>query len=429
MEFRLLGPVEVLVGDQPIDIGHAKQRAVLAVLLLDVGHVVSSEWLIDRVWGEDPPLSSRNLLSGYVARLRKAFVQAGKPSPSAGADEPGVSLARKAGGYVLTASPDQVDLYRFRSLVTKSAAAGADERAESLLRYALDLWRGDALAGLASPWLASMRETINRERLAAIIDLNDLKMRQGKHAALITELEELAARYPASERIAGQLMVALYRMGQQAEALRRFADARQRLAKELGVRPGVELQTLRERILRRDESLAVPQGKKVDTALAGQLPRDVPAFVGRAAEFAELDRLARPAAPDERESPHTVVISAVSGTAGVGKTALAIRWAHRAAAQFPAGIIYVNLRGYDPDEPVAPGDALAGFLRSLGVAGSEIPPDTDERATMYRSLLAGKRMLVVLDNAMEAESRPRQPATGPLPAGGQSPQAGTGLLP
>jgi DNA-binding SARP family transcriptional activator/tetratricopeptide (TPR) repeat protein len=392
LEFRVLGPVEIGVGERVLDAGHARQRAVLAVLLLDAGRVVPAERLIDRVWGEDPPAAVRNTLYGYVARLRSVITAAG---------EDGVGLSRRQGGYVLAAEPGRVDLFRFRRLVA-IAAAEDDEQAAALLGEALALWRGPALAGLDSPWLAAMRDTLELERHAAALDLTDVRLRQGEHAALVSELAGQVAAAPADERLIGQLMLALYQSGRQADALRRFEKTRRYLAEELGADPGPGLRELHQRILRADPGLAVAAQAAAAPAAAGrpaaavprELPADVAAFTGRAAELAALDQLLL-------GTPKTTaaVISAVSGTAGVGKTALAVHWAHRVAASFPDGQLHVNLRGYDPARPVSAGDALAGFLRSLGVPGPDIPADAGERAARYRSLLAGKKMLVVVDNA------------------------------
>jgi len=418
MEFGILGPVEVWVDGRPADAGHARQRAVLAVLLLDLGRVVPLEALIDRVWGEDPPRSVRNVVYGYVARLR-TLVCSGQ--------DPGVSLSRRTGGYLLQAAPEQVDVHRFRSLAAgAAAAAGDDERAAGLLGEALGLWRGPALTGLDSPWLNGMRARLELERAAAVLDLGDIRLRRGEHGALAGELAAQAAESPADERLIGQLMLALYRCGRQAEALRWFEQTRLHLADELGAGPGSDLQALHQQILRADPSLAAPgPATRAAAPVPRELPADVPAFTGRAAELAELDRLLGcPAAvvgpgpgraertEDGQERAPAAVISAVSGTAGVGKTALAIHWAHRAADRFPDGQLHVNLRGYDLARPVTAADALAGFLSAMGVPGPDIPPEENQRAARYRSLLAGRRMLIVLDNAATAEVvRPLLPGT------------------
>jgi len=407
MEFRVLGPVEVWVNGRPAHAGHARQRAVLAVLLLDLGRPVPAEVLIDRVWGERPPQSVRNVLYGYVARLKGLLASVG---------DPGVTLARRPGGYLLRAGPGQVDLTRFRRLVADAAAAAADdERAGAALGEAVGLWRGPALTGLDSPWLNAMRATLELERSAAVLDLNEIRLRRGEHGALAGELAAQAAESPDDERLAGQLMLALYRCGRQAEALRWYEQTRHHLADELGADPSPPLAALHQQILRADPALGAGPGpgarapaSRPAAPVPRELPADVPAFTGRAAELAELDRLlGSPAA-----AAPAAVISAVSGTAGVGKTALAIHWAHRAASHFPHGQLHVNLRGYDPARPMTAADALAGFLRALGLPSRDIPPGEDQRAARYRSLLAGQRMLIVVDNASSVEQvRPLLPGS------------------
>jgi DNA-binding SARP family transcriptional activator/tetratricopeptide (TPR) repeat protein len=408
MEFRLLGPVEIRAEDGLLDVGHGRQRAVLAVLLLELGQVVPVEALIDRVWDGEPPASVRNVVSGHVARLKVAL-----------AADPGVSLSRRAGGYLLAAGSEQVDVSRFRALVAQAAAAD-DEHAALLLREALGLWRGPALAGLRSRWLEGMRAALERERAGAVLALTDLRLRLGEHDGLAAELAGRVGAAPADERLAGQLMLALYRCGQQAEALRWFERTRLHLADELGADPGPQLRALHQRILRADPALALAasgHGAKSGSRVAGSVPRQLPAdvagFTGRAAELAALDLLLPPACGGARPGrAAAAVISAVSGTAGVGKSALAVHWAQRVADQFGDGQLYVNLRGYDPGQPLTAADALAGVLRALGVPGKDIPPGEDERAARYRSLLAGKQILIVLDNASdERQVRPLLPAS------------------
>jgi DNA-binding SARP family transcriptional activator/Tfp pilus assembly protein PilF len=405
VEFRILGPVEVRVAGQRIDAGHARQRSVLVVLILDLCRVVSAELLIDRVWGEDPPTSVRNVLYGYVARLRAVI---------AGAENPGVTLTRYQGGYLLKAEPEQVDVCCFRRMVAQAAAAGQDDqRAAALLDDALKLWHGSALAGLGSPWLDAMRHRLEMERVAAVLDLNEIRLRQGQHGALASELAEQAAASPTDERLIGQLMLALYRSGRQAEALRWFERTRLDLAGELGADPGPLLQGLHQRILTADPALELkdPQRLTVDGAVQvapRQLPAAVSHFAGRAHELAALTELLD---RSDEQAPRAIVISALGGTAGVGKTALAVHWAHQVAERFPGGQLYANLRGYDPSGvPAVPADVARRFLNALGFADSQIPSDPDSWESLYRSTLAGKRVLIVLDNARDvAQVRPLLP--------------------
>jgi DNA-binding SARP family transcriptional activator/tetratricopeptide (TPR) repeat protein len=399
MEFQVLGPVELRISGRALNAGHARQRAVLAVLLLDLGHVVPTERLIDRVWGETPPAAVRNALYGYIARLRAVIT---------GADDGEATLSRRQGGYLLQADPEQVDLHRFRRIARQAMTAADDEAAEQLLRQALSLWHGPALTGVDSPWLNAMHDTLELERQAALLDLNDIRLRRGQHTAVAAELVSQSTAAPGDERLIGQLMLALYRCGRQADALRQYGQTRRYLADELGTDPAPQLQQLHQQILRADPVLAAPAPAtrgNADAPVPRELPGDVAAFTGRATELAALDELLLGA-----PATTAAVISTVSGTAGVGKTALAVHWAHHAASHFPGGQLYVNLRGYDPDQPVSSAAGLAGLLRSLGVRGHDIPPDETERATRYRSLLAGKRMLIVLDNAATTEQvRPLLP--------------------
>jgi len=445
VEFRVLGPVEMRVDGQHVDVGHARQRAVLAVLLLELNRVVSADRLIDRVWGEAPPASVRNVVYGLVARLKAAIA----------APEAGAKLSRRAAGYVLEADPELLDLYRFRQQTTLAATAQADDDASAHLRNALSNWHGEALTGVSSTWLGSMRHTLEQLRTTAVLELNDIALRRGQHASLVAELTELISAQETNERAAGQLMLALYRAGQPAEALRWFEQTRQRLADQLGADPGPQLQELHQQILRNDPALIQPRqqssrssstgslvippessavsgtagGKEASPLLApaaslapspaarpatgaqgGAVPRQLPAavacFTGRDGELAALTGLLE--AGQGARAP--MVISAIGGTAGVGKTALAIEWAHQVADRFPGGQLYVNLRGYDLSDPVAPADALAGLLRALGVPGQDIPDEIEERARLYRSRLAGQRVLVVLDNARDGEQvRPLLP--------------------
>ena len=250
VEFRVLGPLEVRVAGEAADTGHQRQRSVLAVLLLDLGRVVPTQVLIDRVWAEKPPASVRNLLYGYIARLRTVV---------AAAADPYVTLTRSHGGYLLEAEPGQVDPWRFRRLAAEAAQVrGDDEGSAMLLRQALGQWRGPALAGTDSPWLNAMGRTLESERFAAELDLNEIRLRLGEHGVLAAELAGQAAARPADERLSGQLMLALWRAGRAAEALRCFERARAHLARELGADPGPQLQALHRQILRGDDALVLP---------------------------------------------------------------------------------------------------------------------------------------------------------------------------
>ena len=412
---RLLGPVEVRVNGLRVDVGHARQRAVLAILLLALNEVVPTDRLIDRIWDDEPPRSARNVIYGYVTRLRASL---------AALEDPAVVLSRRAGGYILEADADHVDLFRFRRQVAEAAAAD-DERSAELLRSALALWSGDALAGLNSGWLRGMRESLERQRVAALLDLNDIGLRLGRHNALSGELAEQVTARPQDERLAAQLMLALHRSGRSAEALRTFEQIRQTLTDDLGADPGEALQRMHQQILRNDASLMLNRASSAPPLqlVPRELPADVDGFTGRKAELNVLDallanhgearvRTTLAASSEAVRTTATTAVVAVSGPAGVGKTALAVRWAHAAADRFPDGQLYLNLRGYDLREPLAPEEALAWLLRALGLPGPDIPAEREERAARYRSLLAGRRMLVVLDNARDVEQvRPLIPGS------------------
>lgn len=246
-EFRLLGDVQATVNGEPVDLGHARQRCVLAVLLIEVNQVVSTDELIFRSWGGRLPARARSTLYSYLSRLRRAL--------SAAAD---VHLTRRSGGYILLADPDRVDLHRFRRLAGEARAASGDEQAAALFDAALRLWHGPAFRGLDTPWLRGVRTCLSQERLAAGLDSADRLLRLREHAALVTELMARLAEHPLNERLVGQLMLALYRSGRQAEALQRYQATRLRLAEDFGADPSTALRELHRRILTNDPALLHP---------------------------------------------------------------------------------------------------------------------------------------------------------------------------
>ncbi|MFD6139651.1 BTAD domain-containing putative transcriptional regulator [Promicromonospora sp. NPDC060271] len=427
MRFQLLGHVSARSEHGPVPLGTARQRAVLAALLIEPGVPLSSDQLVERVWGRAAPRSARQTLHSYISRLRSVLDDAGGPAPT-----------RRGGGYVLEVDAAAVDLHRFRTLVAQARCAD-DDTADSLWQDAMALWQGVPFADLDSDWLHSLAVTLAAERQAARLDHYDLLLRRGEHTRLLPEVAADAEAHPLDERLAGQLMVALYRCGRQSDALAHFRLVQERLADELGSDPGSALRDLHQRILRHDPELAAPPavpvaapgntvGSHTDEAAGStsadaapstarpahrpaQLPLDVAGFTGRDSDLRRLDELLSDGADDP--VTRTVVITAIRGTAGVGKTALAVRWAHQVADRFPDGQLYVNLRGYDPEQPMRPTDALARFLVALGVGERDIPLDGDERAARYRSELAGRRMLIVLDNAGSvAQVRPLLPGSG-----------------
>jgi DNA-binding SARP family transcriptional activator len=405
VEFGLLGDVEVRVDGGLVDVGHARQRCVLVVLVIKANHRVSVDQLVDRVWGDRAPRRARETLYNYLSRLRHAL----DPITE-------VDLVRQPGGYVLTVDPMAVDVHRFHRLVALARAADDQDRALVLFERALGLWRGEPFAGLDTAWLNALRGPLERDRFAVELDRTDLLLRRGQHGWLLGELSTRVGAHPLDERVAGQLMLALYQCGRQAEALEHFQRLRVRLAEDLGIDPGPGLRRCYEQILTADSALtALPAtpSKSVSAPprpVPRQLPAHTPHFVGRAAELRQLTTLLD---TTTATTGGTVVITAIDGTAGIGKTALALHWAHQVAERFADGQLYVNLRGFDPSNPpVHPADALRGFLDAFEIPPERIPSSVDARAGLYRSLLTDRRVLIVLDNARDAEQvRPLLPAS------------------
>jgi DNA-binding SARP family transcriptional activator len=394
VDFTLLGPVAVWCRGQEIAITSAQQRCVLALLLLDAGHVVSLDRLVDALWRDDEvPRTARNVVQACMTRLRRGLEA-----------DSSVRLLHRAPGYVLQVDEDRIDLHRFRALVALARDTGArdgDERAR-VLRRALRLWQGEPLADADAPGLAAVRQALSEERLAVLEECLAAEIESGGHAEVVPELRTALAAHPLRERLAALLVLALYRSGRQAEALQLYQHVRRRLVEELGTDPGPELRHLHQRILTADPALTpaepadAPAPATARTAAPRQLPAAPVPFVGRRDELDRLD-----AALGEAR---TVVVSAIAGSGGIGKTWLALHWAHRHADRYPDGQLFVDLRGFSPDsDPLTAQSALRGFLAALGADTDRLPADLDEQAALYRSLLAGKRVLVTLDNAASAE--------------------------
>lgn len=361
LNFRLLGEVGVAIRDRPVDIGHARQRAVLAVLLLEVNRVVPADVLIDRVWGDRLPRRPRDALYSYLSRLRA-----------------GVPISRRQTGYVLMADPMSVDVHRFRCLAESGRAIEDDPTALAALDEALGLWRGEPFAGLGSGWLGAAREGLERQRQAVELDRNDILLRLGRHDRI---LADTPAGTTMNERLAGQVMLALHRGGRQADALRYFEQVRARLVEELGVDPGPDLRGVQLQVL----SAGAPSGAP------RQLPASPPSFSGRSRELARLDELLG-----------TSPVAVLTGGGGMGKTWLALRWAHDNVDRFPDGQLYVNLRGFDPTgEPVSTEAAVRGMLDGLGAEPTALPASLEVQAALYRSIVADRRVLIFLDNARD----------------------------
>jgi DNA-binding SARP family transcriptional activator len=416
MEFGILGPLEVRVDGRPVPVTAPKQRTLLAALLLQANQVVSSERLIEVLWGEDPPASARAALQSHVLQLRRLLPRAGGDDEGAGA------LLTRPPGYLLRLEPCRLDLRRFQELVADAQLAlreGEFEEAAAGLREALRLWRGPALCDVESDalrWVEAPR--LEELRLAALEARVEADLQLGRHAELVGELQALLATHPLRERVAAQLMLALYRSGRQAEALDVFAAVRRRLVEDLGLDPGEELQRLHRAVLAGDPALQGPgtvsagagRSPKAAPLVPRELPGPIAEFTGRTRELEELHRLLD-ATGDAAGRP--VVITAIDGMGGVGKSALAVQAAHLLADRYPDGQLYVNLHGATPgQQPVAPLRALHQLLRSLGLEPAAIPARVEEAAARLRSLAAGRRLLLLLDNARSiAQVRPLLPGS------------------
>jgi len=406
MEFKVLGPLEVTDGTEVKELGGPKQQAVLATLLLHRDRVISKERLIELVWGDRPPPDAMGTLRSYISRLRQQI----DPERHSRGDHR-VLIAKKP-GYLLHVEPSQLDSVQFEGLLDAGRVAlreGDARGAMEALGEGLALWRGAAFQDFTD--CDPDRGTIDRLeelRLIALEKLLEARLALGEHREVVAELRILVVQDPLREGPWAQLMLALYRSGQQAEALETYLAARQHLV-EAGLDPGSALQQLEQRILQRDPTLdwgpARDAGHRRVVAIH-QLPRDIPDLVGRDQLIDELGALLERAGTSD--PPATTLIDIV-GQPGVGKTALAIRVAHQLSKRFPDGELFVDLRGAEPQR-LKPERVLEGFLRALGVDGTAIPADLDERAAVYRDRLADRRMLVVLDNAAnEHQIRPLLP--------------------
>lgn len=404
LRFGVLGPVRAWRDGETLATGSPQQRALLAALLLREGRTATAGELIDALWGEEPPSQALAAVRTYASRLRKVL-------------DPGV-LVSESGGYAVRGLAEgALDLARAQDLASaaeKARSAGDLCHARDLLRRALDLWDGEVLAGVPGPYAQTQRVRLGEWRLQLLETRLDMDLDQGCHAEAVSELTALTAAHPLRERLRELLMLALYRSGRQAEALAVYADTRRLLADELGVDPRPGLQELQQRILQADPALAELSAATAETATAtlrpAQLPATVSDFTGRAAFVRELSDVLS-AASGESASGRVMAVSALAGIGGVGKTTLAVHVAHRARAAFPDGQLYVDLQGAGA-RPAEPETVLGSFLRALGTADSAIPDSLEERAALYRSVLDGRRVLVLLDNARDAaQVRPLLPGT------------------
>jgi DNA-binding SARP family transcriptional activator/tetratricopeptide (TPR) repeat protein len=407
MEFRVLGPVEVWSAGRRHDLGPARARSILAMLLLTPRAIVPVDTLIDRLWDTRPPAKARESLSVYIARLRASLRQAVGD---------GVQLEGRAqGGYLLDVDPEAIDVHQFRRLRRQAdllAASGDYDHAAGLLREADGLWRGQALAGLRGDWVARMQEALEEEHRAAVLERVGYELELGRHADLVGELRHLLARYPLDETLVAHQMTALCRIGRPADALGLYRATRSRLVEEQGTEPGAMLSELHQRILGRDPELAAtPPGQRRapaapprDTAGTDTLPPEAAGFTGREPELGLLTG----------EQGSVPGIAVIEGMPGVGKTALALRAARLVRGQYPDGMLYLNLHTHDPAMPsLEPGEALHRLLQMLSVPSAQIPETIGQRSALWRAHLSRRRIVVVLDDAAGHDQiRPLLPLAG-----------------
>ncbi|MFF3333932.1 BTAD domain-containing putative transcriptional regulator [Streptomyces sp. NPDC002888] len=405
VRFAVLGPVRVWRAGAELELGRPQERALLALLLVRAGQPVAVSEIVDVLWGRRPPDSAVNVVRRHVGSLRR-LLEPGLPTRATGH-----WLLRGGGGYRLATDGDSLDLLRFRALrdeAQRAASDGAPARAVELLTEALSLWQGPVASQIPAQARAHAAfGSLDDERLAAVKESADVALRAGVPDVALPRLREAAVNCPLDEPLLARLILALAATGRGTEALRTYEAVSARLADELGIDPGPELRDAHRTVLGDTAAPVILPGsadpagvRAASLPVPTQLPYDLPTFTGRRAELDEvLALLSGDARPAE-----TVMISAIGGMAGVGKTTLAVHWAHRVADRFPDGQLYVNLRGFDPSGAVmSPDEAVRGFLDTLGVPPERVPRGLDAQAALYRSMLAGRRFLVLLDNARDAD--------------------------
>jgi DNA-binding SARP family transcriptional activator/tetratricopeptide (TPR) repeat protein len=391
----VLGPLDVRAEGRPVAVPAGKSAVILAVLAMSAGQPVTVERLADHLWRDELPERVRGSLHSHVTRLRRVLgAEAIRTVPS---------------GYLLDIDPDRVDVLRFRRLVADAAGVDDTERTRELLDQALRVWRGEPLSGLSSSAF-ELEEVplLVEERLAALQRRVELDLAAGRHAEVVRELRDQTGRHPLREPLWHQLITALSGSGRQAEAIEAFHELRARLRDQLGVDPSSDLQVLYRRLLAGEAAGA----GRVPPALPRrplQQPADIDRFTGRRAELAILDRLLEEQPPTRGSS----LVVALVGTAGAGKTALAVHWSHRVIDRFPGGQLYADLYGYGPAAPTGPASVLDAFLRALGTPPDQVPADLDARAALFRTATTGRGLLVVADNARDTDHvRPLLPGPG-----------------
>ena len=392
MIIRILGPIEMARAGELIPLGAAKQRAVLAVLAMEAGRCVSVDSLIDRVWGTDPPDRPRASLHAYTSRLRGALARAGH-------DAGRTALKYGPAGYVLAIDPALVDLHQARHLAAAAAAADTEEAA-AMMAEALRGWGSHPLAGIDGQWAAAKRAALVRERICLIVRYADIQLRLGRHFQLLDEIMSLSSEYPTEEQLAALGMTTLYRCGFRNESLKAYRRLRECLVRELGVEPCAELQALHRGILAGTAPVAVrpePFAAAPRSVPPMQLPHRLADFCGRDQEIAELSRCIR-----EAPAGITPVIS-ICGAAGIGKSALAIEVAHRLADRYPDGQLYIRFRaGYHGAAEPVPERIASFFLGALGVSAGSVLDEYGGTSAGFRSVLAGRKVLILLDDVTAA---------------------------
>jgi DNA-binding SARP family transcriptional activator len=392
VEFRILGPLEVRGDRGPLDVAAGRQQTVLATLLLSAGRVVSRDRLLEAVYGEHPPATGRSQTQITISALRRMF-----------ADVSGASvIATHPHGYIIQVTEGQLDSRQFAELTAAARAArDAGQLAQAVANYrdALRLWRGPALAGIDSSIVRLAADHLDEQRILVNEDRITLELDMGRHHELVSELTELIEEFPLRERLREQLMIALYRCDRTAEALQAYQDARRVMIEEFGIEPNERLRQLEHAILVSDPHLELAGGRAEIQPAPKHAPRLLPAdiadFTGRIGQVETIRRHLVTTAGDESRLAVPLVL--ISGRGGIGKTSIAVHAAHSIATSFPDGQLFADLHG--ASHPVSPMHVLDRFLRALGMPGSQIPDTIEERAEAYRDLLAGQKVLVVLDDA------------------------------
>ncbi|MEV4365963.1 BTAD domain-containing putative transcriptional regulator [Nonomuraea sp. NPDC049637] len=394
MEFRLLGQLEALIDGRPLGLEGTRQQTVLAYLLLHPCQTVVSDRLLSALYGETPPLTARTQLQIVISSLRRLFA-AGKQSNS---------IQTKPHGYLLKTDPSRLDSHQFGDLVQRARVtrdAGRIEEAISLYRKGLAMWRGPVLCGISSPEVQAAAAHLAELRVTANEECIELALTQGRHHEVVGELAALVKEHPLRERLHGQLMLALYRSGRQAEALQSYRAVRELMINELGIEPNERLQQLETAILTCDAGISLSgehSGQSIRLARSAPrlLPPDIADFTGREPQTRDIEQILL--SSTVVSASRAVPIVVISGMPGVGKSALAVHVSHRLAEHFADGCLFADLHGVE-SRRLSPMQVLERFLRALGVPGTEIPDEMEERASLYRRLLGDRRVLVTLDDA------------------------------